>query len=86
LLDECNYVSSAETETLRPQIALARDLDEEFFSLTRRRDAAALELWWERVAAGAVVELQRYSTGLKWDREAENIFVRTDDFRSGRLS
>jgi transposase len=56
--------------TLRPQLALARELVQEFFSLTRRRDAAALKPWQERVAASGIVELQRFSTGLRRDWEA----------------
>jgi hypothetical protein len=38
---------------LRPAIALAQELAQEFFALTRRRDAAALEPWrkrWPRAA------------------------------------
>ena len=53
--------------TLRPQLALARELVQEFFALTRRRDAAALEPWRERVAASGLVELQRFSVGLQRD-------------------
>src|SRR5437870_5067570 len=56
--------------TLRPPIALARELVQEFFSLTRRREAAALEPWRERVAASEIIELQRFSTGLRRDWKA----------------
>jgi hypothetical protein len=45
-----------------------------------------LELWRERAAASAIVELPRFSKGLQWDGEAQNKFATTDDFRSGRLS
>jgi transposase len=56
--------------TLRPPIALAQELVQEFFSLTRRREAAALEPWQERVAASEIIELQRFSTGLRRDEAA----------------
>jgi transposase len=56
--------------TLRPPIALARELVQEFFSLTRRRDAAALAPWREQVAASEISELQRFSTGLRRDEAA----------------
>jgi hypothetical protein len=56
--------------TLRPALALARELVQEFFALTRRRDAAALEPWRERVAASGIAELQRFSAGLKRNWEA----------------
>jgi transposase len=55
---------------LSPHLALAQDLVQEFFSLTRRRDAAALEPWRERVAASGLGELQRFSAGLQRDWEA----------------
>jgi transposase len=55
---------------LRPLIALAQELVQEFFALTRRRDAAALEPWRERVAASGLGELQRFSAGLQRDWEA----------------
>jgi transposase len=56
--------------TLRPPIALAQELVQEFFSLTRRREAAALEPWQARVAASEILELQRFSTGLRRDWKA----------------
>jgi transposase len=56
--------------TLRPSLALARELVQEFFVFTRRRDAAALEPWRERVTASAITELQRFSTGLRRDWKA----------------
>ena|SRR5947209_19556675 len=55
---------------LRPSIALAQELVQEFFALTRRRDAAALEPWRERVAARELMELQRFSAGLERDWDA----------------
>jgi hypothetical protein len=56
--------------TLRPSLALAQALVQEFFSLTRRRDAAALEPWRERVAGSGIVELERFSAGLQRDWDA----------------
>jgi hypothetical protein len=56
--------------TLRPSLALARELVQEFFALTRRRDAAALEPWRERVAASGIGELQRFSAALRRDWDA----------------
>ncbi len=56
--------------TLRPALALAQELMQEFFTLTRRRDAAALEPWRGRVAESRLVELERFSAGLKRDWDA----------------
>ncbi len=55
---------------LRPSLALAQELVQEFFALTRRRDAAALEPWRERVAGSGLGELQRFSAGLQRDQDA----------------
>jgi transposase len=56
--------------TLRPSLALAQELVQEFFALTRRRDAGALKPWGERVAGSGIVELERFSAGLQRDWDA----------------
>jgi transposase len=56
--------------SLRPSLALAQELVQEFFALTGQRDVAALQPWRERVAASGVGELQRFSAGLQRDWEA----------------
>jgi transposase len=56
--------------TLRPAIARARELVQEFFTLTRQRDVGALEPWREQVAASGLAELERFSAGLKRDWDA----------------
>src|SRR5690242_6363650 len=55
---------------LRPQLALAQELVQEFLALTRQRDAAALEPGRERVAGSGIVERERFRAGLQRDGAA----------------
>lgn len=53
-----------------PRIALAQSLAQEFFTLTRQREAEKLEDWTERAGASGIAELKGFCTGLRRDWEA----------------
>jgi transposase len=55
---------------LRPELALARDLVQEFFGFTRRRDASVLEAWLARAEASGIAALKGFCSGVRRDWDA----------------
>jgi len=53
-----------------PKIELAQTLALDFFTMTRRREAAGLEHWIERAASSGIEELKRFGAGLRRDWDA----------------
>ena len=69
-LDEVEQEALTTFCQVRPQLRLAYDLVQDFFSMVHKREGHRLEAWLERVNNSDLSELQSFANGVQRDKAA----------------